>query len=783
MRRRVLLCFVLALASGCQGGDATRSIIGAAALPSHSISDGNNCELPGTSCTKGNPDFFFLPPMVSNPSSSSNWTPGAFNGNLKADVQICALDVKTIGGVTTSTCRVSVLSPTTAAADVHGEAYQLNWKVPSDTTTFYRITVTVGAKTLGWADVQSASNASQLKNVSTNEYVPLSDGRTLPIKFRIENYALCEKPGAGPCASGTIDLAVGGTVAATLPTFTAPAGVTIPSQTPTSAITTAATTDASTTTTITVATCEDLNPRATDLPTFGKCIRVTADPALSSDGLTKAAIVFVCDVSDLTITQGAGGQVLDHDQADRITLHRLDPGPNDGQIVAALPHATACGGPTASRNDGSIRGLFAELRHGKMHEALRQVASLVSPKPLYAARFIDLGGGGSSNFFSDFQFALPAKMEVVSAADGQTATFGTLVPLPPSVKVTDIGGAPVRNATVRFSTKNGSVAQEQVVTDEQGVAQVGWTLGFTESNSLSASGRGLAGSDVNGPRRADVDPFQPIQSRFDSDLSIGPNGEVLVLSGTVSFSATGIFASSFEPLEPSWVDGVTSGFWHASALGGIRNTAYPSLVNAASGDNSAGALPAPFAGSNALWFGGNSQGNYAGQLANTVQDGGTSTAARSGVAVSPVFTVPSGPGAVQLNFESWFEIESVNPSGYDVMQVSIADLDANSSAVLARLNPSADPGGNARTPLTSGGFNLPPVWVNITRDLSAYRGHRVQLTFSFDTGDQLYNGYRGWVVDDVKLDVLASPAGAIRIPLAHADVVNTTPPPARTWHP
>src|SRR5215475_11815268 len=30
----------------------------------------------------GNPDFFFLPPLVGDPTSSRNFTPGQFNGRL-----------------------------------------------------------------------------------------------------------------------------------------------------------------------------------------------------------------------------------------------------------------------------------------------------------------------------------------------------------------------------------------------------------------------------------------------------------------------------------------------------------------------------------------------------------------------------------------------------------------------------------------------------------------------------------------------------------------------------
>ena len=65
MRRRVLLCFVLALASGCKGDEATKpTMTSAPPPPSRTVSDGNH--------NGGNKDFFFLPPMVANPSGSAN---------------------------------------------------------------------------------------------------------------------------------------------------------------------------------------------------------------------------------------------------------------------------------------------------------------------------------------------------------------------------------------------------------------------------------------------------------------------------------------------------------------------------------------------------------------------------------------------------------------------------------------------------------------------------------------------------------------------------------------
>lgn len=57
-----------------------------------------------------------------------------------------------------------------------------------NTTKIYRVSVYAGINgtLLGYADVQPVSSGSGLKNVDTEEYIGLKDGRTLPIKFRIE---------------------------------------------------------------------------------------------------------------------------------------------------------------------------------------------------------------------------------------------------------------------------------------------------------------------------------------------------------------------------------------------------------------------------------------------------------------------------------------------------------------------------------------------------------------------------------------------------------------------
>ena len=68
------------------------------------------------------------------------------------------------------------------------------------------------------------------------------------------------------------------------------------------------------------------------------------------------------------------------------------------------------------------------------------------------------------------------------------------------------------------------------------------------------------------------------------------------------------------------------------------------------------------------------------------------------------------------------------------------------------LNPYDDPNKTispSKEAYTSGGYDTPPVWVQHKIDLSAYAGNLIKIRFVFDIHDQQYNGYMGWIIDDV----------------------------------
>ncbi|MEZ4587797.1 MAG: hypothetical protein R2909_15525 [Gemmatimonadales bacterium] len=528
----------LALTAACQG-ERVGPVEEAA--PSFVISDGAN--------NAGNPEFFFLPPLVKRGQDSPNWTPGGFNGNLRPSLAICALDLPASApesAVLPSTpCRAGGYlatypfgtdgptvrlhgpgggDPDDGAGDGDGGHYHANWKVPNTSDVFFRIRVLVGTVQLGFADLHSVESGKDLKNVNTGEFIARKDGTVAPIKFRIERRALCDDPaGTAPCVSADIDLGEGGTVSLVTDPLQAPSGVAVPPQ------------PQSQTVTVTVQTCADFNPRVIDLPTFGTCLRITVQPALQAP-LVDPATVFVCDyppdVSSLT-----------HAQRHRVTLHRL----KSTGVVEALPHADhACIAPSASTGD-RLRGMIRYLAERRWEMAGEQALDLLGPARLHA---LDRGGGGLTFGFSDFQFALPGRLEIVSG-DGQIWTGGATLPSNPTVRVTDVGGDPVAGATVSFAASaGGSVGTPSAVTNAGGLASTTWTIA-SGLNQLAASGRGIAGTLLNGPRSG-VDPFMAIQAPFDPPVA-NPQ-PVDLATGSVQFGATGLTPATLPigPFSPDW---------------------------------------------------------------------------------------------------------------------------------------------------------------------------------------------------------------------------------------
>ena len=253
--------------------------------------------------------------------------------------------------------------------------------------------------------------------------------------------------------------------------------------------------------------------------------------------------------------------------------------------------------------------------------------------------------------------------------------------------------------------------------------------------------------------------------------------------------------------------------WHIHTAGeNITNQALydpasqTGYVLLAPDDTSGGKIPDPAGGNQCFWYGNAStadgieaQGNYLDVFdlayASTL-DGGTSGTLSTtyyenyGFLYSPVIDLsdvtPTTP--VSLTFKTWWEIESTNPNadGYDRMTVEVT-TDGTTWIPLARLNPISDPQDTvvrSPIPFSNMGYNSAPSWIQQEAiPLYGVQGQTIQLRFYFDTWDDNYNGFRGWLIDDIMVQAkegtfpLLDPlTGNIIIPDAESYVIGNYDP-------
>jgi hypothetical protein len=137
----------------------------------------------------GNPAFFFLPPLVPAPTYS-----GVFDPSLAPVVTICAWS-----GVACGLPPVAEFSTTTGEGseivrvDMTEEHYIVNWHTRRFALVeqqVYRIRVLLDQFELGHADVVMTSGGNGHTSGTPDGVIPVKNGRTLPIKFRIEEGAV-----------------------------------------------------------------------------------------------------------------------------------------------------------------------------------------------------------------------------------------------------------------------------------------------------------------------------------------------------------------------------------------------------------------------------------------------------------------------------------------------------------------------------------------------------------------------------------------------------------------
>ena len=180
---RVVSFTVLGLSSAC--GDSTAPRRGAAPAPNAQITDARH--------GSGNSHFFFLAPLVATTTYS-----GTFDETLSPRVEVCEWTGAACGKVVAAFSTTSGTASEVVRVDAGAQQYVVNWHTDRcvsgactlDPLKTYRLRVLVLDTELGHADVDVVSRGSELRNVDTQEYIPLLNGRTLPVKFRIERGAL-----------------------------------------------------------------------------------------------------------------------------------------------------------------------------------------------------------------------------------------------------------------------------------------------------------------------------------------------------------------------------------------------------------------------------------------------------------------------------------------------------------------------------------------------------------------------------------------------------------------
>ena len=111
----------------------------------------------------------------------------------------------------------------------------------------------------------------------------------------------------------------------------------------------------------------------------------------------------------------------------------------------------------------------------------------------------------------------------------------------------------------------------------------------------------------------------------------------------------------------------------------------------------------------------------------------TETANKGQLTTRDPIPLPDTTSKPSLTFWSWEATEGLN--SYDRRQVLISTDGISFEPIWASTNNESE-------------------WYEVNLDLSAYAGQRIWLRFSFDTNDNISNGFAGWYVDDIGIALL-----------------------------
>ena len=168
-------------------------------VPRQMTPPGSNATIWDGSQVGGNPNVFFLPPLVPNPNGvAPTYGVNPFQPGLPVQFEIACLTAPAGGS-----CTGRGLTRTNGTMDQSNQHYQYNWdtKAPGfDPGYVFRINVWIGGSivnnvwsggtNVAFADVILIPNANP-KNKNTSDDIPLPDGRTMPIKVHVQTGWAC----------------------------------------------------------------------------------------------------------------------------------------------------------------------------------------------------------------------------------------------------------------------------------------------------------------------------------------------------------------------------------------------------------------------------------------------------------------------------------------------------------------------------------------------------------------------------------------------------------------
>jgi hypothetical protein len=655
------------------------------------IQDGNHA---------GNPNFFFLPPLVPNPVGSPNFNPATFNAKLAPVVEVCRLAGNPVLDPTTS-CGPLVFGPASMALDATNQQYQLNWDTqasPLDATAFYRITVRGAARgtALGFLDIDPVLGG--MKNPKTGDVFIFTDGRTLPIKVRIQQGAFGSTNSNDVVEQVVPNVIPSGTLDVTTNTGFAGARFTSGWLNPNLGIDQV----------VVIIERVGANCLSSGLEQMEGCYRFRTDPDLHQieGGLpfAKNVIAGVC----FQIPADIGGQGPPFELARQEEVGGQASGPLTrlAEVPAPFIHCDSFGPTTQTIGAAFRSGRLGDIAKAGWHAMTQTIARAIQPAALHA---VDLGAGGSTDGFSFFGYARFASM-TVTAGDGATAPAGST--LQASVQVQNNHHAvtsPVVGQSVTFTVTGGGGSVSTgtcsegnacaATTDGAGNATVTWRLG-TGVNTLQAATSHVTNSPVSltatgvvvplaGYQLATSGPFAlAATTGFVRDVATCSAGNVILGGGAqVVAEGTADFNTRLQESAPGIV-GAATNVW----LVAIHNES----ANPHSLEFFATCASAPVGYQVATTDVVISAGSFARQTANCpagkVVLGGGAQVAGEGVADFNTRLQESAPGIVNFNTNIWlasvrnqdlvphtvriFAVCAPAPQGYEVVTGAITSLAA-----------------------------------------------------------------------------------------------------------